>query len=337
MPVGRSARVAAHYDELSPYYNDLWGEHIHHGYYLTGVESRRQATENLIELVVEDLDLGPGDRVLDVGCGVGGTSRYVAAECQCEVIGLTLSAVQARMATDATPVAPRPIAARSVGDARHAPGGSGRAATPRFIVGDAAALPLIGPFDALIAMEVLSHVEDRGAFFGEARRLLKGGGVIGIAAWLKADDLSPADAALIASIEEAMLVTLPTRSEYERLLSHTGFELVTYRDISTEVAKTWDLCLEIVTNPALWSLAVAKGRDTLVFVKSFRAMQKGFAGGVFRYAVLIAERSRDLSSTRARSSRSASPPRVSASRRRLIGSSSSRGRIPASRRRGADR
>jgi tocopherol O-methyltransferase len=291
---GRNVRVAAHYDELSPYYNDLWGEHIHHGYYLTGVESRQQAAENLIELVIGDLRLGPGDRVLDVGCGVGGTSRYVAAECRCEVIGLTLSAVQARMATDATPVAPRPIVGRSVGDPRRAPGGARPAPPPRFIVADAAALPLTGPFDALIALEVLSHVEDRGAFFGEARRLLKDGGGVGIAAWLKADDLSPTDKALIASIEEAMLVTLPPRSEYERLLSRTGFELVTYRDISTAVAKTWDLCLEIVANPALWSLALAKGRDTMAFVKSFRAMQKGFASGVFRYAVLIAERRPDL-------------------------------------------
>jgi len=271
MRVDRNAQVAAHYDELSAYYNDLWGEHIHHGYYRTGGESRRQATENLIELVVEDLDLSPGNRVLDVGCGVGGTSRYVAAKCRCEVIGVTLSAVQARMATDETPAPP-----------------------PRFIVGDAAALPLTGPFDALIALEVLSHVDDRGAFFGEARRLLKGGGRVGIAAWLKADDLSPADAAMIASIEEAMLVTLPTRGEYERLLSHAGFQLVTYRDISTEVARTWDLCLEIVANPALWSVAVAKGRDTLAFVKSFRLMQKGFAGGVFRYAVLIAACGRGL-------------------------------------------
>ena len=281
MPAGRNARVAAHYDELSPYYNDLWGEHIHHGYYLTGVESRRQATENLIELVVEGLHLTPGARVLDVGCGLGGTSRYLAARYACDVVGLTLSPVQARMATEATCGADA---------ATHSTDGS----RPRFIVGDAAALPLAGFFDALIAMEVLSHVEDRGAFFGEARRLLKSGGGVGIAAWLKADDLSPSDVALIASIEEGMLVTLPTRSEYERLLSDTGFELVSYRDISAAVARTWDLCLEIVANPALWSLAVAKGRDTRAFVQSFRALRKGFAGGAFRYAVLIAERGRDL-------------------------------------------
>ncbi len=292
MAAGRNAQVAAHYDELSPYYNDLWGEHIHHGYYLTGVETRRQATENLIELVVEGLGLAAGDRVLDVGCGVGGTSRFVAAEYRCDVIGLTLSPVQARMATDATPT--RSTASGNVDDARPARSGSEPVAAPRFIVGDAAALPLTDPFDALIAMEVLSHVEDRGAFFGEARRLLKGGGGIGIAAWLKADDVSPSDAALIDAIEEGMLVTLPTRSEYERLLAHTGFELVTYRDITAEVAKTWDLCLEIVANPALWSLVVAKGRDTLAFVQSFRAMQKGFAGGVLRYAVLTGERNRDL-------------------------------------------
>ena len=275
MTAGRNAQVAAHYDQLSPYYNELWGEHIHHGYYRRGDESRRQATENLIELVVEGLDLDLEARVLDVGCGVGGTSRYLASQHHCAVVGLTLSAVQVRMATDAT-------------------NGVADGAWPRFIVGDAAAMPLSGPFDALIAMEVLSHVEDRAAFFGEARRLLRKGGRLGIAAWLKAENLSPNDVALIAAIEEGMLVTLPTRHEYERLLSGAGFELVGYLDISAQVAKTWELCLEIVANPALWALAVDKGRATLEFIRSFRAMKKGFASGTFRYAVLIEERSPDL-------------------------------------------
>ena len=40
----------------------------------------------------------------------------------------------------------------------------------------------------------------------------------------------------------------------------------------------------------LWSLALEKGSDTLAFVSSFRAMQKGFAAGALRYAVIAARR-----------------------------------------------
>ena len=65
-------------------------------------------------------------------------------------------------------------------------------------------------------------------------------------------------------------------------------ELRSERDVSREVARTWDLCLEIVAKPAVWSLAVQRGRDVLAFVRSFRAMQRGFASGCFRYGLLTA-------------------------------------------------
>jgi tocopherol O-methyltransferase len=264
----RRARVAAHYDELSEHYAALWGEHIHHGYYERGDESREEATRALLALLFAELPLDAGATVLDVGCGIGGTSRLLARDHGCRVTGVTLSAVQARLAADR--------------------GGHG---PPRFLVADAASLPLLPSFDALFAVEVLSHVTDRTAFFAEAARLLRPGGRLGIAAWLASEgphDQSQVD--VLRSIEEGMLVSLPTRAEYERLADGAGFDLVWYRDVSDRVARTWDLCLEIVRQPAVWSLALAKGGEALAFVRSFRAMQRGFACGAFRYALLAAER-----------------------------------------------
>ncbi len=261
----RSRRVAAHYDELSGHYVDLWGEHIHHGYYQRGDESRNEATRALIKMLLRDIELRPGSAVLDVGCGVGGTSRLLASEHGCRVVGVTLSSVQARMAADA-PAGARP---------------------PRYVVADATALPLTASFDAILAVEVLSHVADRGAFFSEAARLLGRGGRLGIAAWMKADDLTADhERQLIESIEENMLVTLPTPADYEELLAGSGLTMTSCRDISDQVARTWDLCLEIVGNPALWSLAVKQGGDTLAFVRAFRSMKKGFACGALRYALI---------------------------------------------------
>ncbi|MGD8818362.1 MAG: class I SAM-dependent methyltransferase [Acidobacteriota bacterium] len=271
------SRVARHYDELSPYYRDLWGEHIHHGYYARGDESRREATEALIDLLADALGIETGATVLDVGCGVGGTSRYLARRRGCRVVGITLSAVQAQMARDG-------------GRPQYEVDGFPRP-EPHFVVGDAAALPFRGTFDRLLAMEVLSHVEDRGAFFDDASRLLPPGGRVGIAAWLKADD-RPAEIvdAHVEPIERGMLVKLPNRQEYESNMARSGFDLILYRDISSEVARTWDLCLEIIDRNTLWSLAAMKGRDVLEFLRSFRAMRRGFASGTFRYALLVAEK-----------------------------------------------
>lgn len=263
----RRNRVATHYDELSPHYAEIWGEHIHHGYYRRGDEGREEATHALVERLIADMELPPGSVVLDVGCGVGGTVRLLRRDHGCRVTGVTLSPVQARMA-------------------RHR---DESAARSHFVVGDAAALPFAGHFDALLAVEVLSHVEDRGAFFAEAARLSGPRGRIGVAAWLRASGLSAEqEERFIRPIEEGMLVTLPTREEYEDCLAAAGLTLAHYRDISAEVARTWDLCIDLVSKPAVWALAVQKGSDTLAFVKSFRAMQSGFANGVFRYALITA-------------------------------------------------
>ena len=34
-----AAAVADHYDELDPFYREIWGEHVHHGYWATGRET----------------------------------------------------------------------------------------------------------------------------------------------------------------------------------------------------------------------------------------------------------------------------------------------------------
>ena len=42
-------RIIEHYDVVSPYYRSLWGEHLHHGYWIGGEESKEKAQVQLIE------------------------------------------------------------------------------------------------------------------------------------------------------------------------------------------------------------------------------------------------------------------------------------------------
>lgn len=42
-------KIIEHYDVVSPYYYKLWGEHLHHGYWIRGDESKEQAQQQLIE------------------------------------------------------------------------------------------------------------------------------------------------------------------------------------------------------------------------------------------------------------------------------------------------
>ena len=57
-------------------------------------ETLEQAQTNKLSLIVKKLNLKPGQRVLDIGCGWGGLSRYIAKEIGCEVHGISLASNQ---------------------------------------------------------------------------------------------------------------------------------------------------------------------------------------------------------------------------------------------------
>jgi cyclopropane-fatty-acyl-phospholipid synthase len=57
-----------------------------------------EAQEAKLDLIVRKLEIKPGMRVLDIGCGWGGTAKFVAERCQAEVVGVTISEEQARLA-----------------------------------------------------------------------------------------------------------------------------------------------------------------------------------------------------------------------------------------------
>ncbi|HEX7997268.1 MAG TPA: class I SAM-dependent methyltransferase [Pyrinomonadaceae bacterium] len=263
-------KIREHYDVASPYYTKLWGQHLHHGYYETGRESKEEAAENLIKLLVARSGLSHGSRVLDVGCGVGGTSIWLAKNLDCRVTGVSLSPVQIQMATEAA---------------------ASMTNKPAFLVDDANQLTVEGSYDIVWTVEVLSHLSRRGDFFRKAAGLLVNGGKICEAAWLKDEHLSEKDEEkYIRPIEKGMLVELPSLAEYRRHMDDNGLRLLHYEDISRNVAATWDVCLSMMKEKALWELAARHGREFVAFLKSFRAMREGFKSGAFRYALMVSEK-----------------------------------------------
>jgi len=57
-----------------------------------------EAQEAKLELTCNKLNIEPGMRVLDIGCGWGSTARFIAERCGAEVVGITVSKEQARFA-----------------------------------------------------------------------------------------------------------------------------------------------------------------------------------------------------------------------------------------------
>jgi MPBQ/MSBQ methyltransferase len=175
-----TASVAAAYDRWTEdqLLERLWGDHVHLGHY--GEPPRRRDFRAAKESFVHELvswsglhRLPRGSRVLDVGCGIGGSARILAAHYGFDLLGISISPAQISRARALTP-----------------------AGLPdcRFAVMDALALELPDrSFDAVWSVEAGPHMADKQRYADELLRVLKPGGVLAVADWNRRD---PADGAM---------------------------------------------------------------------------------------------------------------------------------------------
>ena len=260
--------IRKHYDVMSPYYRELWGEHIHHGYWIRGDETKEQAQTQLIEYLARAAGMQRGCKVLDVGCGIGGSSIYLAKQWDADVTGVTISPIQVEMAG-------RAAAAEGV--------------RAKFVLMDAEAMKFDECFDVIWSVESISHYRDRGEFFGAAATLLKPGGVLAITDWFKKEALQPdIKQKFIAPIESSMLVELRTMDDYQKLMENAGLQVTAREILNKNCEKTWDITLEIIKDKKLWAIAAKHGGAFVDFLRGFRAMRAGFRSGSFVYGMLVA-------------------------------------------------
>jgi tocopherol O-methyltransferase len=261
-------RIIEHYNIVSPYYRSLWGEHLHHGYWIRGDESKEKAQLQLIEHLAQLTKLKPGSDILDIGCGFGASSLYLARNYNAAVTGITNSSVQVEMAGKA--------AAREQLDAK-------------FLLMDAEAMDFPKQFDLLWSVESISHYQHREKFFAAAARLLKPGGLFAITDWFTKENLTSAETKkFIEPIEKGMLVELQIMDEYEHLLTSNGLQIMHREILNKNCAKTWELCLDIIKDKAFWTLAAKHGAEFVSHLKAFQAMRAGFASGNFVYGLFVA-------------------------------------------------
>jgi MPBQ/MSBQ methyltransferase len=169
-----SDSVATSYDQWTEdgILEFYWGEHIHLGHY--GAPPRRKnflaAKADFVHEMVRwgGLDQLPaGTTVLDVGCGIGGSSRILAKEYGFDVTGITISPQQVQRAQELTPAD----------------------LSARFLVDDAMSLSFPdASFDVVWSIEAGPHMPDKAVFAKELLRVLKPGGILVVADWNQRDD-----------------------------------------------------------------------------------------------------------------------------------------------------
>jgi tocopherol O-methyltransferase len=262
-------KIIEYYDLASPYYHSMWGDHIHHGYWIRGDESKETAQIQLIEHLAQLANLKTGSRILDIGCGFGGSSLYLAKKYGASTTGITISPVQVQMANEA--------AAKKNLDAS-------------FLLMDAEDMQFAQPFDMLWSVESISHYHDPRKFFASAVKFLKPGGCFALTDWFRKENIPPADKKkFIEPIEEGMMVELRGMNDYNDFLVSSGLQVVHRQDLTVNCAKSWDIGLDIITDKAFWSMAAKHGAELISSLKAFHAMRAGFASGNFVYGLFVAK------------------------------------------------
>ena len=264
--------VRAHYDRLAFFYHAFWGEHIHHGYWEAD-ESPEAAQVRLVARLAERAAIPQGARVLDVGCGFGGSALWLARHRGCGVTGITISPVQVRRANEQA-------RAENLAD------------RVRFLVMDANRLNLPpASFDVVWVVECSEHLADKAGFIDACARALRPGGRLALCAWLTADTPSPGQARLVAEVCRGMLCpSLASREDYAGWMRASGFADVVAEDITRRVERTWAYCSAVVERPAVRALRRVIDAQTGAFLRSFAAIRRAYAEGAMAYGMFTARR-----------------------------------------------
>ncbi len=279
------SQIQQFYDASSGLWEQVWGEHMHHGYYgPTGKEKkeRRQAQIDLIEEMldwaeVSDLGTAPGrcPQILDVGCGIGGSSLYLAQKFNAQATGITLSPVQASRATQRAQEA-------------------GLGTEVQFQVADALDMPFAdNSFDLVWSMESGEHMPDKEKFLQECYRVLKPGGTFLMATWCHRP-ITPATGVLTADEKQHLeeiyrvyclpyVIALP---QYEAIARSLPLHNIRTADWSDAVAPFWDIVMNSALDPKAIVGLLQSGWSTIQAALSLGLMSRGYRSGLIRFGLL---------------------------------------------------
>ena len=258
--------IRKHYDSFAWIYRTFWGDHIHHGLFLRGNEQPEEAQINLLEHCARLSDIRQGLRVLDVGCGHGGTGVFLARNYNCHSEGLTLSPKEALLANkNAT--------------------SAGVDLLTRFLVADAESHDLPEDVvDLVWTMESSEHFHDKPHYFRRAARSLRPGGRLMLAAWTG----SMRNPKVNAVADAFLCPSLQTADDYERQIEDAGLRVRVSEEITNRVVRTWEICLE--RSRWLEGLIRFLPHEVREFVHGIRTILEAYGSGDLTYSVIVAEK-----------------------------------------------
>ena len=267
--------MRTHYNLCTLFYRLLWGPHIHHGLWEGDEnESARSAQLHLTERLADLAEIGPGQSMIDIGCGMGGSSIHLAKTRQVQATGVTISPVQRLWAN--TTALTQGVRSRAT-----------------FLSQDVEQIDFPSEsVDVVWSVECTEHLFDKPAFFQKAARWLKPGGRIAICAWLAGSDL--ADETKREQVwqvcEGFFCPSLATSAEYVGWMESAGLTMTSVLDWTQQVARTWEICRDRVHKSGIRKLARVIDRDTVMFLDRFEVLLNAYRSGAMEYGCFVARK-----------------------------------------------
>ena len=272
-------RIKNFYDASSGLWEQVWGEHMHHGYYGPDGKQRKERRQAQIDLIEECLawaKVQTASQILDVGCGIGGSSLYLAEKFGASTEGITLSPVQANRATQRAEAA-------------------GLSQRVGFQVADALAIPFPDEsFDLVWSMESGEHMPNKQKFLQECYRVLKPGGKFLMATWCHRPTppaLTPDEQQHLEKIYRVYclpyVISLP---DYAQIAQETGFTAIQTADWSEAVAPFWNIVIDSALTPAALIGLVQSGWTTIQAALSLGLMSRGYERRLVKFGLLCGEK-----------------------------------------------
>lgn len=215
--------------------------------------------EMTVELI-RQIDLTPGSKVLDVGCGLGGSAFVMAREFELKVDGIDLSKNMLAIANDK-------LVTYGLSD------------RITFEWGDCLELNRPAYYDAVYSRDVFLHIEDKAQLFSVLNAVLRPGGKLLFTDYCCGQ--KPWGETFIAYVEDRgyCLHTLP---DYAELVSKAGFKQVAYQDLTDRFINILQSDLEKIAG-----LAIAEP-DRNLLEQSWRQKMARSKTGDQRWGLLTA-------------------------------------------------
>lgn len=271
--------IAKFYDESSGIWLDVWGEHMHHGYYPQPDYKDHKAAQ--VDMIDRAVDWAYGTttkspkNMIDVGCGVGGSSRHISQKFGCSGKGISLSPFQIQKANEFTKIA-------TLDDKL------------QYMVADAMKMPFDqNTFDLTWSMESGEHMPDKEQFMKELIRVTAPGGRIIIVTWchreLNTNELclSEKEKRLLDKINDAYyLPDWVPASKYMQLATSMGLEDIRQDDWSEFIAPFWSAVVVSSLKPRNFLRLMRTGKTTIKGAIASLFMARGIQKNVVKFALI---------------------------------------------------